>query len=215
LLAIVLLAGLRRLAAEFTARERWVWPVAFALVAGFILAVGVAAHFRVLGRHCAPVLPMALFVVATGLLALWDRAGGRVAVVAVLSLNLVSSLMVRFAERHAKDDYRAAAAFGRAALDAGETVWWSADPEGAAIYGLPTGTNIAPAAVYVRNPVEGFEQNAPAPTLVITSKPDVYDAFGALEAYLKANQWMPATNFTAFTLWRREALQDGGPQPAR
>ncbi len=210
--AAVLLAGWRSIASALPLRQRLCWPLAVMLVGGFILLVGVVVHFRVLGRHCTPVLPLMMFVLGAGATKLWDgkRLVGRLAVAGFVVLSLSSCLMVRFGERHAKDDYRGAARWARAALERGETVWWNADREGAAIYNLPATTNLQPnTALWVANPLDGFETNLPAPSLVLASKPDIYDGTGALAGFLKRNDYQAATNFVAFTAWRRPGKQAG------
>jgi hypothetical protein len=179
--------------------------MAFVLVAGFILAVGVTVRFRVLARHCAPILPLALFLLATGVAALLKRGGwGRLTVTAFVGLSLISCFMLRFSERHAKDEYRGAAALGRQALAQGQTVWWNADREGALIYRLPVANppGTPNTALFLMSPSTGFERDLPKPDLVLTSKPDVYDNQGALRDYLLRTGFQPVTNLPAFTAWR-------------
>jgi hypothetical protein len=206
LLLVVLAASCRSIAASTSRRTLICWTLAFALVLGFILAVGVAVRFRVLGRHCAPLLPLVLFVLGSGVAALLKRRdwAGRLVVAAFVGLSLVSCLSLRFSERHAKDDYRGAAAMGREALARGETVWWSATREGAMFYHLPlTEQPVKPGlAVYVANQGKGFERDLPRPDLVLTSKADVFDRNGALADYLAPAGFCPTASFTAFTAWR-------------
>lgn len=206
MLLVVLAAGCRSIAASTSRRTRLCWILAFALVLGFILAVGVAVRFRVLGRHCAPLLPLVLFVMGSGIAALLKRRDwpGRLVVAAFVGLSLVSCLSLRFSERHAKDDYRGAAAIGREALARGETVWWNALKEGAILYHLPLTEQPAEPgrAVFLMNPEKGFEGGLPKPDLVLTSKADVFDSNGALADYLARAGFNRTTTLTAFTAWR-------------
>jgi hypothetical protein len=205
-LAIVLAKGWQELAQTTARRTRVFWALAFLLVAGFILGVGVAVHFRVLGRHCAPVFPLILFVLASGIAAFIRNGGraGKLAVGAFVALSLASCLMMRFSARHAKDDYRGAAALGREALARGETVWWNAAEDGALIYHLPVARRPATpdTAVLVAYPKQGFDRGLPRPDLVFTSKPDVYDEVGAVNDYLAREGFRPTPSVAAFTLWR-------------
>ena len=205
-LLVVLAAGCRSITASTSRRTLLCWALPFAFVLGFILAVGVAVRFRVLGRHCAPLLPLVLFVLGSGIAALLKRRdwSGRLVVAAFVGLSLISCLSLRFSERHAKDDYRGAAAMGREALARGETVWWCARKEGATLYHLPlTGQPVKPGmAVNVADQRKGFERDLPKPDLVLTSKADVFDSNGALTDYLERHGFRPMASFAAFTAWK-------------
>src|SRR6185295_15583577 len=79
-------------------------------------------------------VPALLFWLACGLRELWTRGNrARAVVILFIGLNLGSAVSLRFAQRHAKDDYRTAAAIARDTLNRGERVWWCAD-EGAGLY---------------------------------------------------------------------------------
>jgi hypothetical protein len=174
-------------------------------VAGYILTIGFAVHFRVLGRHFMPLLPVVLTLLGAGLAACLEREKkGKLVVAAFLGFSLVSCLSLRLSARHAKDDYRSAAALGREALARGETVWWNADKQGALIYHLqlapPPGS--PKTAVFLVNPGAGFSRNLPVPMLVLTSKPDVYDMSGTLTEYLVSAGFHPTSTLAAFTIWR-------------
>jgi hypothetical protein len=171
----------------------------------FLFAVGCIKEFRILGRHFAPLLPLLLAVQAAGLAVLWRRRSGKVVALMFLVLALGSALSFRFAPRHAKDDYRSAAAAAQAALKRGERVWWNADTSGALLYGVPLGRS-SDSAFMLFNPEEGFATHAPRPTTVIASKPDIYDSHGALADYLEDNRFQPVASFPAFEVWKH-------PQP--
>ena len=166
-----------------------------------LLAVGFVKHFRILGRHFAPVLPVLLAVQAAGLAALWRRRTGKIVALAFLLLSLGSAASFRFAPRHAKDDYRSAAAAAQAALKRGERVWWNADRSGALLYGVPLGSS-SDSALMLFNPTDGFATEAPTPTTVIVSKADIYDSHGALADYLRENRYQPVASFMAFEVWK-------------
>jgi hypothetical protein len=206
---LVLAAGWRQIAATTSRRSRLCWLGAFALVAAFILGVGVATKFRVLGRHCAPLLPLFVWMLAEGVAASFGRRGwvGRLGLGLFLALGLVSGLMLRFNPRHAKDDYRDAAILAREALARGQRVWWNADDDGGFIYHVPLSVkpSAAKAAYCFANPAESFAQNLPAPDIIIASKPDIYDVHGALAAYLKQGGFVLQATLPAFTFWQPPA----------
>jgi hypothetical protein len=205
--------GCACLARRLAVRTLWAWPLSFLLVGGFIMGVGVAVHFRVLGRHCTPVLPLIGFILGSGLVSLWNSPRVALKAVAVLftAVSLTSCLGVRFGSQHAKDDYRAAARYAQTTAEQGKRVWWNADREGAAIYGLATVTNAEPGVLWVANPAPGFDTGLPRPDVVITSKPDIYDGFGALSEFLKREAYIRGPSFVAFMVWERpkESLQPG------
>ena len=173
----------------------------------FILTVGCVAHFRVLGRHFAPIVPVLLLLLASGLAWLWSRpsALARVVAVAFCGLSLLSCLSLRFAPRHEKDNYRAAAAWARTALSKGQSVWWNAASVGAEYYDVPLTTDSASggAALLVLNPTRETLDRLPLPQVVIASKPDLYDGQSAVAGLLHEQRFQPVGKFNAFVIWER------------
>ncbi|MGO8837782.1 MAG: hypothetical protein ACLQAH_14550 [Limisphaerales bacterium] len=174
----------------------------------FLLAAGGLKHFRVLGRHFAPLAPVVLLLLAIGWHHLWSRAGWRrgLAVLFLIS-SLVSCLSLRLAQRHAKDDYRTAAAMAIAANARGERVWWCANEVPGLYYGVPLSALnrvAAPGQVWlVANSTGQLLTNQPPPDLVILSKPDLHDYQGFVRAFLQQNHYQPTQELPAFTLWRK------------
>jgi hypothetical protein len=188
-------------------RRHLVLALCCALPLAFILAVGCVAHFRVLGRHCAPIIPVLLLLAASGLAWLWSRRRPWPWLVALAfcSLSLLSCLSLRFSPRHQKDNYRAAAAFARTALSKGQLVWWNAAEVGARYYHLPltTDPDHQGAALLMLNPAPGTLTRLPLPQVIVTSKPDLYDGQSALAEFLREQQFQPAGKFNAFVIWER------------
>jgi len=188
-------------------RKRLAVAVCCCVPPAFILAVGWVAHFRVLGRHMAPFVPIWLLLLTSGLTALWARRGmgGQIVVVVFCGLSLLSCLSVRFSARHAKDNYRAAAAMARTALQSGQLVWWNAAEEGARYYNVPVGqsANSSGEAVFLMNPTRESLDKLAAPHLIVASKPDVYDSEKALAEYIRAQGFVPAADFAAFVIWEK------------
>ncbi len=206
-LGIILGAALLRGVRERNRRGLFL-ALCCAVPAVFILAVGWVAHFRVLGRHFAPLMPVLLLIFVSGLAALWSRrtVWARGVVLLFFVLSLVSCLSLRFLPRHQKDNYRAAAMVARTALHNGQPVWWNAAPEGGLDYGVPFATHPdgAGAALLVLNPTPEGLKALPAPQIVIASKPDLYDGQDALARYLREHHYAPIRKFTAFIVWERD-----------
>lgn len=207
-LAVALVAGAALMGIK-TARNRRQLALILccAVPPMFILAVGAVAHFRVLGRHLAPFVPIWLLLLTLGLAALWSArsAAGRAAVVAFCVLSLLSCLSVRFSPRHEKDNYRAAAAAARTALESGGQVWWNAAEEGAYYYAVPTteSAETGNRAHFVMNPSRQTLDALPEPRLIVASKHDVYDAQDAVAGYVHDHSFSPTSEFAAFVIWEK------------
>lgn len=184
-------------------RQEWLAGLICLAPAVMILVAGLVMHFRVLGRHLIPLLPVIWWVAHGGVLRLWRGVGGlgKFVGAAFLVLNLASCLTLRWAERHAKDDYRSASAYGREALRLGRLVWWNAAEQGAIYYGLPLEGG---GAQFLMNPTPAELAHRPLPDVVIASKPDVYDVQGSLAAWLKAEGYARVRQWPAFVVWERK-----------
>jgi hypothetical protein len=202
--AVVLAAGVKKV---FQTVPRRVWlgvVAAFAAATLFLLAVGVLKHFRVLGRHFAPLAPVLLLLLAVGVRELLARGKlWRVTAWLFIAGNLASALSVRFADRHAKDDYRGAAELVLAAAAQNQRAWWCADINAAVYYGLPltaVPTGIQPwAAVNIQ---AAALTNQPAPDLVVLSKPELYDPRGYVRDWLAQHHFHVTDTPHLFTVWR-------------
>ena len=174
-----------------------------------ILGTGWLVNFRALGRHLAPSVPLLLLLFMLGASTLWSRRSvwARLAVIFFCGLSLISCLSLRFSARHQKDDYRAAAALARTALQDGQQVWWNAAEEGAQYYGVPvtTGAAASGVALFVVNPSRDSLTSLPAPGLIIASKMDVYDIQMALAEYVRDRGYSPIRKFAAFVVWARKS----------
>jgi hypothetical protein len=171
-----------------------------ALGACVLFFVGYQTDFRVLARHAAPLVVFWLLVCGAGFDLLWRKGWpGRVIVVGFVLCNLLSCLELRFALRHAKDDYRQAAAVAKSAAARGKTVWWNADGNGAAYYGVEPG-----GIVFMVNPSLELLNGSASPDVVIVSKPDLYDSSGAVASFLAQRPYQPVSTFAAFQVWQRK-----------
>ena len=194
---IIAFTGIRALVRSTPRREAITIPIGVAVALIFLFAVGYITHFRLLARHLTPALVIWFVVAAEGVEVLWRRGRfGRTLTLGFILLGTISGLELRFAHRHARDDYRGAAAVAHSAATAGQKVWWSADPNGASYYGV-SGANVT----FVANRSAEQLRALPEPELVIVSKPDLYDNYGAVREYLNGHSYRRTSELPAFTIW--------------
>jgi hypothetical protein len=172
----------------------------------FILGVGVALTFRVLGRHFAPLFPVVILLLALGTVAAWQRGQlGKIIVVTFFAFNLASCLCLRFEARHAKDDYRSACALASDALAKGQRVWWNAAENGAVYYHLPLTKDPADAkkAFVLFDPTRESIAAIPQPDVIIASRPDIVDIHGAVADLAAQKKIKETTVLPAFIIWEK------------
>ncbi len=208
MLSILTCLGAQALARQLGRKKFLALTLCVLLPAGFIVAAGMALKFRVLGRHFVALSPVVFLLLAAGGLATWRRGQiGKLLVIAFFAGWLGSSLSLRSATRHEKDDYRAAAIAARAALADGRTVWWNALINGASYYQVPLAADgtTRPGARAMLNPARSTLLTAVPPDLIIASRPDVFDQAGTLADFLARSHYQLVSNLTAFTIWARPA----------
>jgi hypothetical protein len=183
-------------------RERLLTGATYALVAAFVVTLlGIATKFRLLGRHFTPLAPVVCIVLAIGLTQIW-RTRWRMVAAPFALLWICSCALLRFSPHHQKDDYRSAAAEARRALAQEKVVWWSADRAAGRYYGLPIDKADAQFRVVI-NAIPADLEKLPPADVVFASKPDLYDSFAALDAFLRARRYQRVGSFAAFSVWRR------------
>jgi len=192
----------------FGVPRRLVIPVGLVVLlpTAFVFLLAIKNHYRVVGRHLTPLSAFVVAALAYAIYTLWNRrrALDRVILVWLLLALLLSSLECRFASRHAKDDYRDAASFGKAALARGENVWWVADRISSAYYGLPASPEIRPhAALALWSALPPDLASLQPPALIVLSKPDLFDRCFGVTAYIKQHGYTRVAAFPAFTVWHK------------
>jgi hypothetical protein len=168
----------------------------------FVLCLVVGSPFW--GRHLAAILPFV--VLAAGIAASVPGDSARRMTNAVILLLgatlLTSSLMIRLAPRHSRDDYRGAAHIAKLAAREGKTVWWTAAVEPAAYYqvlpckaahGDPRGC-----VFHTDNRTGGYLTDLPTPDLILLSKPELYDTTGAVREFIRQHHFRLVERFKAF-----------------
>jgi hypothetical protein len=207
-ISVVLVAGLFAFVRGHGWRRLVLMGLPLALPAGLLITMGLGSNFRLLGRHFAPVSAGFACFTGLGALTLWRSRTwlSRSAVVLFVAISILSCLNQRFSERHAKDDYRHAAAIAKACLLSGEHVWWNADLFGTEYYHVPASeeaTSGAQVWIIIRPPV-GFEQTVVLPDTVIASaKLDVYDRVGALHSFLERHNYIAFEKLPAFVVFKK------------
>lgn len=181
-----------------------------------LFVVGYLMHWRVLGRHLMPLLPVILVVLGHACASLWmsGPAWRRAWVIGVIGLIAFSAVEVKLRQSLDKDDYRAASAVARAAIAAGKATWWVADSIGAEYYHVPMDLHPDPTnpqcPAQFANKVTNAANLKPqclahlrTPDVVIISKPDIHDILGVVDRYLRANLQSPPAELPAFQIFRR------------
>lgn len=171
-----------------------------------VVLAGQARHVRILGRH---LMPLFLFIsLGLGLgLERSSKQSFRLASVAVgffFLLQTISALEIRFAPRHARDDYRSAAALAIRTAENGAPVWWAADLNTGSYYHVPldqSGSQVK----YVMNPALDQLTGWPEPQLILLSKRDIYDGTGAIDAYIKSRGFQVTRHFQSFEILGKPA----------
>lgn len=206
-LAVVGFVALREIAAKLRDRRTMIaWLLALALPGGFLFVFALLFGLRPAPREFQPVLPALIVALsATILCSIRHRSPFlRVAAVALPVLWLGSSLNLRWQQAYAKDDYRTAARIAAAALRDNKEVWWAADAATAFIYLTPISMEKVPGRVWA---MQGPEWNdlrfKLPPRVIVISKPDIYDAGGAVSRYAAENHFAPAVKLQAITVFTR------------
>ncbi len=214
-LALVLVAlavaFLRFPAAKHPGRRSTIaWLLALALPSLVITAAFFLASYRALPRHFIPALPSVIVALsAVLLLALRSKSIlWRAAAVLLPLLWLGSSLNLRWQQRHAKDDYRTAAAIAAQSLADNKEVWWAADAAAAYVYLTPVALEEVPGRAWaMQAPSWDAIRFKFPPRVIVISKPDIYDPQGAVARYAAENRFVPALQLQAFTIFTREGDQ--------
>lgn len=197
----VISAGLSTAWRSLTRRQGLLLAMMVVVPLGFVFAVGVLTHFRVLGRHVAPLSPLIVLIAGQGLQRLWERHGrlGRALAAAALMLALCSCLQLRFSFRHSKDDYRAAARQAHEAAASGKVVWWAADAATAAYYGLRF--DGAQQLFHAEAKSEAVLRSAFPPDVLILSKRDLFDPHGGIQTIAEERGLRLTRRYQAFEIW--------------
>jgi hypothetical protein len=174
---------------------------------GILLGLSLIAGFPFWGRHLAPVFPFLVLVIASLMKSVWaEDQKKQYFFCALLCLALLgSSLLVRFQADHARDDYRGAAQIAQSAISRGDVVWWVAGTVPSEYYGLNFCTDendVGANCVFgVKNPTDSDFSRLPPPDIVIVSKPDLNDKFGATQRFIEDHHFILTNKLMAFQVF--------------
>ena len=193
-------AAFTAIKARIGTRRLGILVLACVIPALAITVLGVLTGLRTTGRHFTPALALILPVLALGAQRLWNRSlWGRGLAGTLLLCLLASSIQIRVAQRHKKENYREAARIARSELESGHKVWWAADPCGADYYGVPVGT-VPGTAQLIRNLEKPVENS---PDIVVLSRPDVYDSHQIVTNLLSQSHFQLKQSLQSFTIWEK------------
>jgi len=172
------------------------------LGAGALVIAGIAAPFRLTGRHFMPLFPFLLLYASRCILKSWQVKPmiTLVASSAWVVLGLASCLTLRFASRHAKDDYRGAVGYLQANRTSGEVIWWAADDAGARFYGLKEYMRVA-------NLSRETLSSVTYPAWIVLSKTDIYDGKGGLREFISEQGAIRQFGLQSFVIYKLSAPQ--------
>jgi len=165
-----------------------------------LATVGVIADFRVLGRHLSPAIPAILLPIALCLSNPSRKPAALIIGSLAILLSIASAASLRFQEKHARDDYRAATRIALHALAEGKTVLWQADMSTPCYYAYRNG---GIAAFY-----NALRLKSEAPSgfmfadLVILNRPDI--GYRGMDHHqtLKQAAFKQDKAFSGFEVWR-------------
>ncbi len=187
-----------------------------------IIFSGFAMHWRVLGRHMIAEIPILNLLFAFGLAKFFEKNRNNGAIfksvigVIFFLVMVISSCLLRFSDRHRKDDYQTVTAIAKQEILKGHRVWWAANALGAKYYGLPGEFDFMGELTGRTKPYECIDQvgvqsvskasgecleTLHAPDVVILSKPETFDRKGVITAYLKSRNYEKIRELPAFTVW--------------
>lgn len=177
---------------------------------GLLFASGMLLEKAFWARHWAPLFPWMVLALSLAGAKAWRMGGplGRAGLILILAVWGLSAAQLRWNPAHGKDDYRAAAAQARAALEGGETVWWCGSWHAAAYYGLPVtldGRFPDPRFIDASFLPAGAAEALPPPDCILITKPENFDRQGAIAGWLKVQAWGPpeARSPRAFKIYRK------------
>jgi hypothetical protein len=153
-------------------------------------------------RHFAPVFPFYVALLAIAIQRLFENHSlfSKLLPCVLMVLLFFSSLSLRFAARHRKEDYKTAAQIAQLALDEQKSVWWVAGVLPAQYYHLDCAL-LRPEAGKVFFPQSAEIQNFPAPDVIILSKPDIFDDRGTVQGLIRQNHYHLEKVLQSFVIW--------------
>lgn len=170
----------------------------------FLLAAVVGFPFW--GRHLAGAFPF--WVITLALTVRWAGQGlwrrfGRIGAGITLSLLALSSALLHWAPQHDHDDYRSAAREALQLARESRSIWWVADHSGGSYYGITFLESLTPTPGRISFAPNVASPPGPLPDVIIISRPDNFDRFGAAMKLIRSGQYQRTNDFHAFEVWEK------------
>jgi hypothetical protein len=195
-------------------RETTVLLLVSALIPLLILfALGTLKHWRVVGRHMIPLVLFFSVFFAYGVQALIQRpvlgvrrGAMRSLVITAFAALGVSSALIAHADRHRREDFRAAAQLAGEYLSSHQRVWWVAMSFGADYYHLPIvnpsqcATADEKSAVLLESPRFEDIATCPEPQIIFIGR---YDTKGTVRQYANEHKFVKIASLPGFEILGR------------
>jgi hypothetical protein len=140
---------------------------------------------------------------------IWQRTWGKMLVALFAGLLLISALELRFAGRHAKEDYRQAAALTKNMIKQGAVVYWAADIQTAIYYGvIEDKERDAGSDRVVLHTQPDAARRLEQCDVVVLSRTDVYDAAGICRQFIRDKQFRSARTYQGFIIYSRSEWEN-------
>jgi len=194
-------AGLKRFVAAYSLRARIALACSVMFPLMFFVGVSVVANFSVLGRHLSPLIPVLLLPLACACESAVTRPRLRPVAVGAVICACVSSAMVRFSDRHARDDYRGATRLVLEALRKGRSVLWQADMNTPRFYAFREGG--MPLVYYIQR-LEPDEPIDPGSAdMIFINRPNLRYPKGDHRLILSKEGFELGATLIGFEIWER------------
>ena len=200
LLAAAWILGIRKLGARFTKREQIGLVCAFGIPVVILTAVAVLAHFSVLGRHMAPLIPALLLPLATCVETARRSRTALVLSILFLSCWVLSSFRIRFSKVFSRDDYRTATSLAIEELEQGKSVLWYGDMNAPRYYAMRLG------GMPTVNFIQQLESDRPSSPMfadvIFLNRPDLrFQNVPDYAEWLEGEGFSLATRLSGFEVW--------------
>lgn len=208
LVAIVTFAawmiGLREFARPFSPRARIALACSVLLPVAIFAGVSVIANFSVLGRHMSPLVVALLVPLACACEVAVRQTKERgfaaaAAVACVMLCGITSAAMLRFSDRHERDNYRRATGLATEALQKGQAVLWQADMNAPRYYAHREG------GMRLVNYIQRLESNVPSgymfTDVIFINRPDLRYGGKDHRPILRREGFELKETFPGFEIW--------------
>jgi hypothetical protein len=193
--------------ADFPMRRTAVLMASVFLPVAIVFAIGYQQHVRVSPRYLTPAFPLILIGQALAADKMWRSIWGKTLVALFAGLLLISALELRFADRHAKEDYRQTAAFTKNIIAQGAVVYWAADVQTAIYYGVidEKERDAGSDRIVLYTEIDAARRLERCDVIVL-SRTDVYDAAGTCRQFIRDQQFQTARIFQGFVIYSNRKI---------